>query len=478
MDFSRTGCTGATAKPDARSTPGKDLRASRQARRPACSEPDAEVSYSFLIHAGQDKARLAPIVQHLIDAGIRLWIDDPYHEDLELRREQILRLAGYIVPGADWPRQRDLALQQAGSVLVAISEASVDQQSAEVHAELAIAEFREAHEGIPVFPLALSSAELGRSAALIGRRQSFKTFVETGVSAFELTDRGERAMEELIDALKNAASERPLARSLQAVSLEKASPYFADRTAQSQDLHAALRRCQEGAPRLVLPIITGSYEDRPDKFALNQLPCRLLPRVLRTAGCEAITLAWPHCALHARSRAIELLREELYDVDPAPACAVFYTQPPPEQLGSREALAACLSLWADFWAEPENLRRAGGSVPLIDLRIEAASAPQRLWQMWKRNVAREPRLAVSAIAASLEPHHSCVRLVPLPPFTSVTWHCVEDWLREEVSPVLGEYRTAQYRRLLQRYFHRDGMTMESWARRAHEVFVGLNSLGR
>lgn len=435
------------------------------------------MAYSFLIHAGDDKARLAPIVRQLIAEGVSLWIDDPYHVDLGLTRPEIQKLHGYIVPGTDWPRQRDAALQEASSILIGVSEACLQPTRSQVRAELAIADFRELNQGIPVLPLTLSAAELAGAAPLIGRRQSFKTYVEAGEEGFVLTARGGRAMEELLDALREANSAKAPELPARSKPLELASPYFADRTPQRQDLGSALIRAREDSARpRILPFVTGTYEDRPDKFALSQLPHRLLPRVMRVEGCEAIPVAWPYCASSAPDRAIDILSYEIADLDPLPQAAVIYSQPPPDQLVSAEAVRACLILWCRFWDSPAVHGRLDGCLPILDLRISRAASP--FVGRWFGSSAFRLERHLDLIASEVAADFQRLRLLPLAPLAPVTWNCVEDWLREEVAPVLGEHRTSRYRSLLHRYFDHGGMNMERWAHRAHEIFSGLERIGR
>jgi hypothetical protein len=434
------------------------------------------MAYSFLIHAGEDKARLAPIVRRLISEGVSLWIDDPHHLDLGLDRTEIQQIGGYIVPGADWPRQRDLALQYASSVLIGVSTACLQPAKSQVRAELAIADFRELNDKVPVFPLALSASELDGSASLIGRRQSFKTYVEVSGTGFELTPRGERAVDELVEALRSARTETADPTRPKKSPLDVASPYFADRAAQRQNLASALAQARHQAERpMILPIVTGSYEDRPDKFALSQLPQRLLPRVLRVHECEAISLGWPYCAHSSPERAQDILSYEMADLDPLPRAAVLYIQPPPADLRNFDDVRACLFLWCKFWSSRADADRLGGCLPVIDLRVEEPEPPFA-GRWWRRTGFRVDQ-HLPGIVAELAAQFQNLTILPLPPLAPVSWNCVEDWLREEVSPLLGDYRTGRYRHLLQRYFSRRGMHMESWARRAHDVYRGLENLG-
>ncbi|HEX8449646.1 MAG TPA: hypothetical protein VF652_08655 [Allosphingosinicella sp.] len=432
--------------------------------------------YSFLVHAGDDKARLAPIVRKLISEGISLWIDDPFHLDLGLDRSEIQQLGGYIVPGADWPRQRDLALQYASSVLIGVSAACLEPMRSQVRAELAIADFRELNDGTPIFPLALSATELDGAASLIGRRQSFKTYVEVGETGFQLTQRGDRGVDELVEALRACRGAAADPVKSKRSPLEVASPYFADRAAQRQNLSSALSRTrnQVEAPR-ILPIVTGAYEDRPDKFALSQLPQRLLPRVMRVNECEAISIGWPYCALSSPQRALEILAYEIAELDPLPRAAVLYTQPPPGNLQSPEDVKACLWLWCKFWSSPENSETMRSCLPVIDLRVEERESP--FASLWRRRAAFRLEQQLPAIVSDLAEQLPDLTILTLPPLAPVSWNCVEDWLREEVSPLLGDYRTGRYRSLLRRGFTKQGMHMEPWARRAHDVYFGLENLG-
>jgi hypothetical protein len=114
-------------------------------------------------------------------------------------------------------------------------------------------------------------------------------------------------------------------------------------------------------------------------------------------------------------------------------------------------------------------------LPVIDLRVEEREAPFASW--WRRRAAFRLEQQLPAIVADLAEQLPALTILPLPPLAPVSWNCVEDWLREEVSPLLGDYRTGRYRSLLRRYFTKQGMHMEPWARRAHDVYFGLENLG-
>jgi hypothetical protein len=76
--------------------------------------------YVFVSHANEDKPKLRPLVEALLDAGIPLWIDRP--EEFGLG-ERHLR-CGRIVVGADWQQEIRHALENACCVLFILSEAS------------------------------------------------------------------------------------------------------------------------------------------------------------------------------------------------------------------------------------------------------------------------------------------------------------------------------------------------------------------
>ncbi|MBY8823257.1 toll/interleukin-1 receptor domain-containing protein [Sphingomonas colocasiae] len=428
-------------------------------------------AFSFLIHAGDDKARIAPTVRALIEADIPLWIDDPRHPDLGLGDDLIAKLAGRVIEGADWPRQRNQALQTATSFLIVVSEASIADTRAQVQMEAAVAEFREERDGCPIFPLPLSQAELERGASLIGRRQGFKTYVEQGDDdqrgAWRLTERGARDVGELIAELRKA---HRTAAGPRTITLEMPSPYLADRHAQAIDMADALRGAGTAPePRLVLPVMLGTRDDRPDKFALHQLPDRLVPRLLRVDGCETVSLPWPHYARHDPRRAARFLRDEIDDQGAAQGALIVYAQPRSEDLRSPVAISACLELWCATWHDWAAMDRRRALLPVLDLRTDLMGRPAlaKLSALFRRRGSIASRL--QAQAGPLSERYPSVMPLVLPPLGRITWSCIEEWLRDEVGAALGEARAADYRARLDRSVPHAGLEMERWARHVRQM---------
>lgn len=432
--------------------------------------------FSFLIHAGDDKARLAPIIKRLIAADVNLWIDDPFHPALDLTRYETDRLAGYIVPGGDWSQQRNLALRAASSFLLSVTHTSVHAGRGEVHMEAAVADFREQDAGIPVFPLALSQAELEGGTSLIGRRQGFKVYVAPEkvpsaqadeIERHALTGRGEIEISLLVERLlacQAKPSSASLARSELAV-----SPYLADRSPQSYDIADLLRAAQreENAP-LHLPVLLGSIADRPDKFALMKLPQRIIPHILRPLKCPAITVPWPHCVLSDPERALRLLVEEIVHHLPFPDAIVIYAQPAASDLATQDGLRSCLSLWCRTWSMITNPNSHGVLLPILDVRTDLLQRNTGFARIWRgRNNAKE---TVDTMCAALNQDYQNVSIRALPPFSPVGWNCVEEWLRDEVALTVSEAAMSVYRNGLTNGFSRTGLTMEDWAQHAHKTF--------
>ena len=426
--------------------------------------------FSFLIHAGDDKARLAPIVRRLIDAGVALWIDDPRHPDLKLAQPDLDRLAGFVMPGIDWPQQRNLALQAASSFLLSVSAASVHPGRSQVQMEAAVAEFREIEAKVPTYPIPLSQRELEGGAALIGRRQGFKLYVEPGADGFSLTPRGERDLAALIETILKCHSTAPPGVKPPAGAM--VSPYFADRSAQCFDIADRFRGAGSvGRNRLSLPILLGAVEDRPDKFALAQLPQRVLPRFLPAPEAQIVSLPWPHCVQLNPDRALRLFLEEFGSADATTYPIIVYAQPPGQDLATPRGVHACLALWCRIWSELSASSQDPVFVPVLDIRTDLARSGARFGWPWRRDtrVANDLRASVAALEASF-PH---VELYPSTPLGPVTWDCVETWLREELAPTMSEEDAATVRARLRNGFGQQGMAMEDWAASARAVIAAL-----
>jgi hypothetical protein len=89
------------------------------------------VTYWFVSHASCDNARLAPVINALLQCDIPLWFDRPY--DLGFSSD---RFTGYILEGEPWTLELLNALVRACGIVYFPSEASAN--SDECRLEIAL----------------------------------------------------------------------------------------------------------------------------------------------------------------------------------------------------------------------------------------------------------------------------------------------------------------------------------------------------
>jgi len=431
--------------------------------------------FTFLIHARKDKPRLAPIVRHLIARGVKLWIDEPRDPALNLTPDEIAKLAGYCVPGIDWSLSRNLAMNDASAFLLALSPNSIAVDRHEIRAEASAANFRVVTSGIPIYPIGLSHGDLESGSELSANRQGFKTFVEPGIDGFALTQRGQIELEILTQKLL-AAQTSPRASSRPTQELP-ASPYCADRQAQSQELAYEIRgRRSDPLARLPLPVLIGNQPDRPDTYVRDYLVNKLLPAVTNTSDWGVTRIEWPYQLRERPMRAFDTLLEDIIGGEQGlvPG-SIIHCQPRVEDLVRPGGMMSCLDMWCQVWSQVVTLADTSRIIPLIDVRSDYYPMAVRA-----AFFGRTPSVlswSVRRAANNLAQRYGAVSLLPLAPLSKVSPSCVESWidtdLRTKVEPTVH----AQLRFELLRGYQASGMPMEAWATHARAAYRDFSSGG-
>jgi len=322
--------------------------------------------------------------------------------------------------------------------------------------ETSMALHAERHRGGLLLPMILSEQDVAKGAKLIGKRQALKLIVEPTDNGYALTPRGERELSQLVRLIR---THRP-ALSGSRAGFPAPSPYHADRAAQRLELARIVRRPPEAvAGPTPLPILVGRREDRPDKFALSQIPNRLLPRVLGERSIETYTMPWPAGALRHREQALAWLDQEIGSFANGADTWVVYCQPAAEDMRSEGGPEACVRLWCDLWERHARDDRKL-QLPFLDLREDCFPAPRRLWWRRERFTLWE---RVQEYCGRIAPSYRNVAPICMPAFTHVSWACVEEWLHDEGGETLDDHRGARLRAALANRFDHSGMPMEIWA---------------
>jgi len=432
-------------------------------------------AFTFLIHAEKDKPRLVPIVRHLIGRGVTLWIDKPYEPLLGLAPAEIAQLAGWCEHGREWSVDRDTALNEAGAFLLALTPNSIAPEREQVRYEAFGANLRSRGSGIPVFPVGLGEGDLERGSGLSGNRQGFKTFVEPGSDGFVLTAQGRAELDLLADKLLEVQA-APRAVPRPAAELP-ASPFFADRQAQSQELTYELRgRRKDPRARLPLPVLIGNHPDRPDTYVNEYLVKKLLPAVTDVKVWGATRIAWPYQLRERPERACDVLLEDIIGGEQGllPG-SIIHCQPPAEELARPGGMMACLDMWCRVWSRIATLADTSRVVPLIDVRSDYYPVAVRAALF-----GRTPSVlswSVRRAASQLERRYDSVSLLPLAPLGKVRPSCVESWVDSDLRPMLAGLVHEELRAELLRGYQPSGLAMEAWAARARTAYRAVSQGG-
>ncbi|HWA91121.1 MAG TPA: toll/interleukin-1 receptor domain-containing protein [Rhizomicrobium sp.] len=213
--------------------------------------------FVFVSHAGPDKPRLKPLVEALMDAGLKLWIDNPAALGLAPER---LREFYRIRAGARWQDEIDEALRQSACVLVCWSKEACDPRIAS--GKKRVAWLDEAAIGRGLGKLVACTIDDVDPKGLPGTHSSRQV---PRVDSDLPRQRYLNALDLLIEDVKQMVARNMESRRSFSMPRDCFAPFFADRTEQTMSAREAIAEVAQKSG--VSPmLIVGPENERPDEF--------------------------------------------------------------------------------------------------------------------------------------------------------------------------------------------------------------------
>lgn len=376
--------------------------------------------YVFVSHASADNARLRPVLVRLLDSGIPIWFDKPYHPAIDLEEA---RFHGYIKGGGEWAESiDDFALPDSSVFLVFSSPATVRSEVCTNELYSALSRHRTTSSRYRIAPCLLDADALTHTHESIRRFQGYSTAVREGADGWELTEGGVGEVDRMIVELKAdlaAFATSPLVVQRDALRFGKDDAYLVDRIKQSDGARVALQMTAqgEGAPTPLF-ITYGMEDEEPRCFNSVTLPRRVVMQAGIAAHAKAsddpLALRWPETA--ARNAAeFSILLTGALAMELQGASQRRGGGGPPTPLTIAEALRqegiariavsrlpsagdpairslkdfiTCLRVWSAYWNEfPFAAARAEGRPTLVPLLEIAFVREQEAFQDLKRRLS-------------------------------------------------------------------------------------------
>lgn len=259
--------------------------------------------FFFVSHATLDNRALRPVLVALLDAGIPLWFDKPYHADIDV---PAARFVGYIEPGQNYQVAiDDRAIPgSAGFILLSTPNSKDNQQ---VYNEVRDALQRKrvveaAQRQYLILPIFLGPEGLSCLHADLKNCQGTKAFVADTADGWVLTDEGREQLDLLILVARRQladceTSPLPGLAAPRGARAMEADPYLVDRAEQRSEAIERIKACAAVAPqRAPLFAIYGNSHDEPTQVGQATFPCRVLsalPNKTSEASRGAKRLEWP-----------------------------------------------------------------------------------------------------------------------------------------------------------------------------------------
>jgi hypothetical protein len=260
--------------------------------------------YIFVSHASADNALLKPVVEELARQGIPIWIDKPYHPDLNLDEALFAGcIERAVAEQVEAQRQIALAIRSSHGVLVFPSPSA--KASEQVNNEIGRAqEIQDARGSLFGLTCCFLKADWHNFAEW--RASSFNGYhtlvEELQPNEFALTARGVGEVQKLVLRLR-AHLEGATADSVRKLRFGSFDPTDADILAEEQidalltmlDRETAVDELVEGAG---LRVLQGHADDRPRHLSMR-LPLIELP--IRTSRTELSAAAGHHGLVELRA---------------------------------------------------------------------------------------------------------------------------------------------------------------------------------
>ncbi|MGE0595518.1 MAG: toll/interleukin-1 receptor domain-containing protein [Hyphomonadaceae bacterium] len=332
------------------------------------------MSYVFISHASPDKPRIRPVVDALMAAGFKIWLDNPAATGY---RAEEIRKFYRIRAGGRWEDEIDDALRGAACVLVCWSSKAVTEKALKLKERSVW--FNEAYYAKTAGTMLACLVEPINPAELPGT-----------LSAQQLPDlspeqdraRWDSIMVSVIDDVRRKLQQQFELRQRTQSTRDVFAPYLADRSAQETLVHESLGGMLSGGG--VKPLfVTGPDNERLDEFLtrLRMTSAEVLPDSSVWEDCE---VEWP-VGVHARvfaqhyrrnlARALKLQGEAedsaiAADLERRGRPIALVHRMLAKEWGPDEGKRVLA--WLEFWGGVARVSAKVKAIPLLQLKMPSA----------------------------------------------------------------------------------------------------------
>ncbi len=347
------------------------------------------MTFVFVSHANTDKKRVRHIVDALISANIKVWMDNPLAAGYSA--DEVRAHFHRIKAGTSWKDEIEDALRDARLVIVCFSEAFKEPRREVFREEAIIARQGKKLVGCRVddvdpttLPYDFGKAEIkdlrqdlpdpGGARTLLGQVKRLPRIVEDLDAALQLFVEDLRA--------RLHARNDDLARNRQHQARDPFLPFLVDRTDQEESVeHAIEEIAKTGGVR---PFFVAGPENECLLEFRDRLERHAIPRRLKGPSWQALTVEWPDKqplakfgSLYQRRLADALglssaasqreIAAKLADLQ-IPAAPLSFLSP----TGFKQDTAKRIEAWLEFWRELEAEKLGFAAVPMVWMKFPKA----------------------------------------------------------------------------------------------------------
>ena len=205
-------------------------------------------SFVFVSHASEDKSRLRPLLDALIEAGLKIWLDNPGHRSLGYTSREIEANFIDLIGGGRWAKQIDDALHQATCVLVCGSAIFAEKYADERRGKVLRDEVRGGQYGSRIVMCMLDMDHIGQLDEALKQEQ---------IVDASNHDRVIRDIRLKMESQHKPDMKKPAARS-------PLGPYLIDRKRQETSVDRAIDTVANGGVQAIM--IKAPRNECPDQF--------------------------------------------------------------------------------------------------------------------------------------------------------------------------------------------------------------------
>ena len=432
-------------------------------------------NFVFVSHAGQDKPLLRPLVQALIDAGLKVWLDTPTR--LGYSAEEVERHFYRLHAGGRWGDEIDEAQGKAACILICWSKRAEGDDALKRH------------------PVLFEEASFGRKTKKLVCCQIDEmdpTQIPNGFSAQQMPDiRAEENRALIINDIQRMMEQTAWDRADRRRAADRHRspivPYLADREAQESAIKTGFEEI--GGSGGVRPfLIVGPENECVDEF-LKRLEEHTSRKCLNGhTNWEVVEVEWPgeeergrFAASFGRRLGGGLGRHSA-GLSPRELAAVLAGRGRPVAVISRLLAetwkadeAGRVRAWLEYWRDIANQPGTRRIFPLFSLKMPAARPGWKHVPGGWLDVAGWRNRAIWKALGALATEFSDLKVVRAQTLAPLPRTDVDTWLNEHFKLEDRDYRQAKAgveRLFAGRRHKRFGVPHEEFAQAMEPLFRG------